>query len=186
MYITSTLKIWSEHTRHLRHKCRILIPESSAAKKQTRIWNYCHVPYFLEPSLSFSGLPVTFPPVPNHFRVFYNYSHLFRCLWFVPLSVPSVFFRLCPSTSLFRLVSFQFSILGSDRSEFGSLLLIRLHFCSATIPFPLISMFYCLLILWPPFPLRIMIRFLLFCSVYKFGKLCSYLLACNQTKPPVS
>ena len=149
----------------------------------------CHVPYFLEPSLLFSGLPVTFPPVPDHFRVFYNYSHPFRfslLSWFAPLSVPSVFFRLIPSTSLFRLVSFQFSVLGSDRSESGSLLFIRLHFCWATIPFPLISVFYCLLILWPPFPLRIMIYFLLFCSVYKSGKLCSYSLACNQTKPPVS
>ena len=40
----------------------------------------CHVPYFLGPSPSFSGLPVTFPPVPDHFRVFYNYSHPFRFL----------------------------------------------------------------------------------------------------------
>ena len=27
----------------------------------------CHVPYFLGPSPSFSGLPVTFPPVPDPF-----------------------------------------------------------------------------------------------------------------------
>ena len=44
-------------------------------------------------------------------------------------------FRLFPSISLFQLVSFQFPILGSDRSESRFLLLIRLHFCSATIPF---------------------------------------------------
>ena len=43
----------------------------------------CHVPYFLGPSPSFPGLPVTFPPVPDHFRVSYNYSHPFR---FLPLS----------------------------------------------------------------------------------------------------
>ena len=46
-------------------------------------------------------------------------------------------FRLFLFTPLFRLVSFQLSILGSDRSESGSLPLIRLHFCSATIPFPI-------------------------------------------------
>ena len=109
-----------------------------------------------------------------------------RCLWFVPLSVPSVFFRLFPSTSLFRLVSFQFSLLGSDCSESRSLLSIRLHSCSATIPFSVDLRVYCPLILWPLFPLQIMIRFLLFCSVYKSGKLCSYSLACNRTKPPVS
>ena len=67
-----------------------------------------------------------FPSVPSLSVVF----------WFVPSSIPSVFFCLFPSISLFRLVSFQFSILGSDRSESGSLLLICLHFCSATIPFP--------------------------------------------------
>ena len=33
----------------------------------------CHVPYFLGPSPSFSGFPVTFPLVPDHFRVFYDY-----------------------------------------------------------------------------------------------------------------
>ena len=98
----------------------------------------CHVLYFLGPSPSFSGFPVTFPPVPDHFRVFYDYFHPF-CL--SPLSSdcsvirPFRVFRLFPSISLFRLVSFQFSILGSDRSESGSLLSICLHFCSATIPF---------------------------------------------------
>ena len=95
-------------------------------------------------------------------------------------------FCLFPPISLFWLVSFQFSILGSDRSESGSLLSICLHSCSATIPFPVDLRVYCPLTLWPPFPLRIMIRFLLFYSVYKPGKLCSYSLACNQTKPPVS
>ena len=52
-------------------------------------------------------------------------------------SVPFCVFRLLLFIPLFRLVSFQFSILGSDRSESGSLPLIRLHFCSATIPFPI-------------------------------------------------
>ena len=95
-------------------------------------------PYFLGPSPSFSGFPVTFLPVPNHFRVFYDYFHPFRLS---PLSsdcsviCPFHVFRLFPSISLFRLISFQFSILGSDRSESGSLLSICLHFCSATIPF---------------------------------------------------
>ena len=66
---------------------------------------------------------MTFLPVPDHFHMFYDY--------FRP-------FRLFPSISLFQLVSFQISILlvGSDCSESGSLPLIRLHFCSATIPFP--------------------------------------------------
>ena len=49
-------------------------------------------------------------------------------------------FCLLPSIFLFRLVSFQFSILGSDRSESGSLLSIRLHSCSATIP--------CFIVFW--------------------------------------
>ena len=110
----------------------------------------------------------------------------FRCLLICSVIRPFRVFCLFPSISLFRLVSFQFSLLGSDRSESGSLLSIRLHFCSATIPFLLISVFYCLLILWLPFPLQTMIYFLLFCSVYKSGKLCSYSLACNQTKPPIS
>ena len=111
-----------------------------------------------------------------------------RCLWFVPLSIPSMFFRLIPSTSLFRLVSFQFSILGSDRSEFRSLLLsvyisVQPQSCFRWSPCQ------CFIVFWSYdlcFPFRIMIRFLLFCSVYKFGKLCSYSLACNRTKPPVS
>ena len=137
-------------------------------------------------SPSFSSFPVTFPPVPDHFRVFYDY---FRPFCLSPLS----FWLFChpslpcfPLISLFRLVSFQFSILGSDRSESRSLPLIRLHFCSATIPFLLISVCYCPLIIWPPFPLQTMIHFLLFCSVYKSGKLCIYQLACNWTKPSVT
>ena len=101
-----------------------------------REWR-CHVPYFLEPSLSFSGLPVTFPPVPDHFHVFYNYSHPFRfspLSWFVPLSVPSLFFRLFPSTSLFQLVSFQFSILGSCHVPY--FLEPSLSFSSLPVTFP--------------------------------------------------
>ena len=74
-------------------------------------------------------------------------SASFRCLLICSVICPFRVFHLFPSISLFRFVSFQFSILGSDRSESGSLLSIRLHFCSATIPFPLISVFYCLLIL---------------------------------------
>ena len=99
----------------------------------------CYVPYFLGPSPSFSDFPVTFPPVPDHFRVFYDYFHPFSvslcCLSDCSVIRPFRVFRLFPFISLFRLVSFQFSILGSDRSESGSLFLIRLHFCSATIPF---------------------------------------------------
>ena len=59
----------------------------------------------------------------------------FHCLLIFSVIRPFRVFRLFPSISLFRLVSFQFSLLGSDRSESGSLLSIRLHFCSATIPF---------------------------------------------------
>ena len=69
-----------------------------------------------------------------------------------------------------------------------------LFFQSVYIPvqrqfhFPLISVFYCLWSYDLRFPLQIMIRFLLFCSVNKSGKLCSssYSLACNRTKPPVT
>ena len=144
----------------------------------------------------FSDLLHCSPAFPWHSRLFLIISMCsitisicsvsLRCLLICSVIRPFRVFRLFPSISLFRLVSFQFSILGSDCSESGSLLSICLHFCSATIPFPLISVFYCPLILWPPFPLRIMIRFLLFCSVYKSGKLCSYSLACNRTKPPVA
>ena len=59
----------------------------------------------------------------------------FRCLLICSVTRPFRVFRLFPSISLFLLVSFQFSILGSDRSESGSLFSIRLHSCSATIPF---------------------------------------------------
>ena len=82
----------------------------------------------------------TEPANTNHFRVFYDYFCPFclslRCLLICSVIRPFRVFRLFPSISLFQLVSFQFSILGSDRSESGSLLSIRLHFCSATIPFP--------------------------------------------------
>ena len=101
--------------------------------------NNCHVPYFLGLSPSFSGLPTTFPPVPDPFHVSFSYLHPFRLLLLASdlsrhPSLPH--FRLFPSISLFLLASFQFSILRSDRSEFGSLLSIRLHSCSATIPLP--------------------------------------------------
>ena len=59
----------------------------------------------------------------------------FRCLLICSVTCPFRVFRLFPSISLFLLVSFQFSVLGSDRSESGSLFSIRLHSCSATIPF---------------------------------------------------
>ena len=59
----------------------------------------------------------------------------FRCLLICSVIRPFRVFRLFPSISLFLLVSFQFSILGSDRSESGSLFSIRLHSCSATILF---------------------------------------------------
>ena len=59
-----------------------------------------------------------------------------RCLLDCSVVCSFRIFRLFPSIPLFRLVSFQFPILESDPSESGSLLLIRLHFCSATIPFP--------------------------------------------------
>ena len=59
----------------------------------------------------------------------------FRCLLICSVICPFRIFRLFPSISLFLLVSFQFSILGSDRSESRSLFSIRLHSCSATIPF---------------------------------------------------
>ena len=114
---------------------------------QTTCLASCHVPYFLGPSPSFSGLPVTFPPVPNRFPCvlwhFPSVSVSLRCLLICSIIRPFRVFHLFPSISLFQLVSFQFSILGSDRSEFGSLLSICLHSCSATIPFPLISVFYC-------------------------------------------
>ena len=102
-------------------------------------WHVCHVPYFLGPSPSFSGFPVTFPPVPDHFRTSYDYSVCsvpLRCLLDCSVICSFRVFRLFPFIPLFQLVSFQFSILGSDRSESGSLPPIRLHFCSATIPFP--------------------------------------------------
>ena len=122
--------------------------------------NYYSVMYRI-----FSNLLYHSPAFPWHSRLFPTISVCpmtipirsvsLRCLWFVPLSVPSVFFHLFPSTSLFWLVSFQFSLLGSDRSESGSLLSIHLHSCSVTIPFPVDLCVYCPLILWPPFPLRI-------------------------------
>ena len=76
------------------------------------------------------------PACSRPFPCVFWLSHPFR---FLPLSSdllrPFRVFRLFPSISLFLLVSFQFSILGSDPSESGSLLPIRLHSCSATIPF---------------------------------------------------
>ena len=94
-------------------------------------------------------IPACSRPFPCVLWLFPSVPPLSVVFWFVPSSVPSVFFRLFPPISLFRLVSFQFSILGSDRSESGSLLSIRLHFCSATIPFPIDLRVYCPLILWP-------------------------------------
>ena len=115
----------------------------------------CHVPYFLGLSPSFSGLPTTFPPVPDPFPCVFSYSYPFCSL---PLSSdlprhPSL--PCFPSISLFLLVSFQFSILGSDRSESGSLLSIRLHSCSATTPFSV--------------DLRTLLSFDLMTPVFSFG-----------------
>ena len=108
-----------------------------------------------------------------------------RCL--LSVICPFRVFRLFPPISLFRLISFQFSILGSDRSGSGSLLSIRLHSCSATIPFLLIFVFYCLWSYDFHFPLQLWS--VSYCSVLYInpaGKLCSYSLACNRTKPPVT
>ena len=124
----------------------------SVPRQQFRNPLQCHVPYFLGLSPSFSGLPATFPPVPDPFRVFFSYSHPFRCLLICPVTRP---FCVFPSISLFLLVSFQFSILGSGRSESGSLFSIRLHSCSATIPFSV--------------DLRILLSFDLMTSVFSFG-----------------
>ena len=59
----------------------------------------------------------------------------FCCLLVCSVIRPFRVFCLFPSISLLLLVSFQFSILGSDRSESRSRFSIRLHSCSATIPF---------------------------------------------------
>ena len=95
----------------------------------------------------FSNLLHRSPAFPWHSRLFptismYSMTISIRSVSLCCLSDCSVIppfrvFRLFPSISLFRLVSFQFSILGSDHSESGSLLSIRLHFCSATILFPI-------------------------------------------------
>ena len=77
----------------------------------------------LFPTISVCSMTISIRSVSLHFS---------DCSVIRPFRV----FRLFPSISLFRLVSFQFSILGSNRSESESLLSIRLHFCSATIPFP--------------------------------------------------
>ena len=78
----------------------------------------------------------------------------FRCLLICSVIRPFCIFCLFPSISLFRLVSFQFSILGSDCSESRSLLSIRLHSCSATIPFLLISVFIVFDLMTSVFPLN--------------------------------
>ena len=148
-------------------------------------WQYCYIPYLLGPSPLFSGFPVMFPPVPDHFCTFYAYFVPFFSVVFLimPLSVPFHVFRLFPSIPLFRLVSFQFSILGSDCSESGSLPLIHLHLCLATILFPIDLHILLSFDHMTPFPLRIMICPLI---VLLSGKLCSYSLACNWTKPSVT
>ena len=149
----------------------------------------CHIPYFLGHSPLFSSFPVTFLPVPDHFRMSYDYFHPFRPSLLSSWLFCHPFLLCFPSISVYLLVltrSFQFSILGSDRSESGSLLLIRLHSVQPQSRFPLISVRYWSPIIWPQFPLQIMIHFLLFCSVYKSGKLSSHSLACKQTKHSVT
>ena len=146
---------------------------------------YCYIPYLLGPSPSFSGFPVMFPPVPDHFRTFYAYFVPFFSVVFliIPLSVPFHVFHLFPSIPLFRLVSFQFSILGSDCSESSDPFTFLFGHNSVSHWSPYIIVF------WshdPHFPFELWSVLLLFCSVYKSGKLCSYSLACNWTKPSVT
>ena len=81
-------------------------------------------------------IPACSRPFPYVLCLFPSVSSFSVVFLIIPSSVPFHVFRLFPSILLFRLVSFQFSILGSDRSESGFLPQIRLHFCSATIPFP--------------------------------------------------
>ena len=57
------------------------VPRVLAQTKQGKCsYSQCHVPYFLGPSPSYSGLPATFPPVPDPFRVSFSYPHPFRFL----------------------------------------------------------------------------------------------------------
>ena len=95
------------------------------------------------------------------------------------LIVLSRVFHLIPSISLFRIISFQFSILGSNRSEFGSpsdsfTFLFQPQFRSPLFPICYSYDFCYSFELWSVF--------LLFGPVYKSSKLCSYSLACNQIK----
>ena len=92
------------------------------------------------------------------FRVFLAipiHSVSFRCHLICPVTHPFRVSRLFPSLSSFLLVSLQISILGSNRSESGSLLSIRLHSCSATIPFSV--------------DLRTLLSFDLMTPVFSFG-----------------
>ena len=95
----------------------------------------CHVLYFLGLSPSFSGLPACSRPLFRVFLAIPIRSVSFRCHLICPVTRPFRVSCLFPSLSSFLLVSLQFSILGSDRSESGSLFSIRVHSCSATIPF---------------------------------------------------
>ena len=85
----------------------------------------------LHRSPSFPWYSCLFPAISVHSMPISVCSVLLRCLLDYSVIHP---FPCFPSTPLFRLVSFQFSILGSDLSESGSPL-ICLHFCSATTPF---------------------------------------------------
>ena len=68
----------------------------------------CYVPYFLGPSPSFSDFPVTFPPVPDHFRVLWLFPSVFRLspLSFRLFRHPS--FPCFPSISIYLFVSTRF------------------------------------------------------------------------------
>ena len=135
----------------------------------------------------FSDLPMIFRPFPYVLCLFLSVPSFSVVFLIIPSSVPFRVFRLLPFIPLFRLVSFQFSILGSDRSESGS----------PSDPFTFLFSYNSVfrwspyvIVLWsydPRFPFKLWSILLLFCSVYKSGtgKLCSYSLACNRTKPSV-
>ena len=127
-------------------------------------------------SVLFSVYSAYFPSIPSisvHFLLFRSISvhfGLFLFIFhFIPLicDFPSIF-RIFP---YFRLVSLQFSILGSDRSEFGSstdpspfLCQPQLHFRHS--PYVIVLLSSELLL-----PLLYYDPSLLFYSVYKSGKL---------------
>ena len=133
------------------------------------------------------------PAFPWHSRLFPTISVFsmtisvrsisLRCLSDCSVIHPFRVFRLFPSISLFQLVSFQFSILGSDRiSPFDPFTFLFSHnHVSHWSPGVIVLWSYDL-----HFPFKLWSVSYCFCSVYKSGKLCSYSLACNRTKPSVT